>query len=382
MTGTVVASPYTLRINYAQRMIDCWKLSTRSTQDKCIHSCAIIAVASHLSDPRAIPGLYGPVSYLTGISHGRWVFPPQCHCFPLLYAALPKTENNLSTNKILRFVQLWTSVLAYDVAQMEDAGRERERERDPIRNGLAYPMLYSPANRGGGFKPANIRCMFFSNWGRGDTAVRLLASHLGVPGFCFPRARSLIFACGNRARRCRWMAGFVGDAPPPHPISAIFFFIPTLLHIPYSSDVQDLDVKKSHLNLFTLSHFSNWLALKVLVGAARPRSRSEGAIRATLTRTPSASSILRARHALCKLDLTHGHILRGREEAVLSVCALTDSPELLMCRAFPNGTSTKFFYLCPLLNNVGGTVAERLACSRPTKASRVQSPAGSPGFHT
>ncbi|KAJ8868013.1 hypothetical protein PR048_031822 [Dryococelus australis] len=34
--------------------------------------------------------------------------------------------------------------------------------------------------------------------------------------------------------------------------------------------------------------------------AARPRSRSEGAIRATLTRTPSASSLLRARHLECE----------------------------------------------------------------------------------
>ncbi|KAJ8896074.1 hypothetical protein PR048_001416 [Dryococelus australis] len=38
-------------------------------------------------------------------------------------------------------------------------------------------------------------------------------------------------------------------------------------------------------------------AARELVGAARPRSRSEGAIRATLTGTPSASSLLRARRA-------------------------------------------------------------------------------------
>ncbi|KAJ8865851.1 hypothetical protein PR048_033374 [Dryococelus australis] len=37
---------------------------------------------------------------------------------------------------------------------------------------------------------------------------------------------------------------------------------------------------------------------RFLVGAARPRSRSEGAIRATLTRTPNVSSLLRARRAV------------------------------------------------------------------------------------
>ncbi|KAJ8896251.1 hypothetical protein PR048_001594 [Dryococelus australis] len=46
----------------------------------------------------------------------------------------------------------------------------------------------------------------------------------------------------------------------------------------------------------------------ISVGTQRPRSRSEGAVRATLTRTPSASSLLRASRAVF------------RREAVLQIC--------------------------------------------------------------
>ncbi|KAJ8867579.1 hypothetical protein PR048_031381 [Dryococelus australis] len=74
-----------------------------------------------------------------------------------------------------------------------------------------------------------------------------------------------------------------------------------------------------------------------LLGNLRPTSRSEGTIRATLTRTPSASSLLRALRAI-------------------------NLPPYL--RTF-------------LLPFKGATVAEWLACSPPTKAIRVQSPAGS-----
>ncbi|KAJ8888152.1 hypothetical protein PR048_007639 [Dryococelus australis] len=43
---------------------------------------------------------------------------------------------------------------------------------------------------------------------RGGVVVRLLASHLGEPGLDSQRGRSRIFACGNRAVRCRSLAGF------------------------------------------------------------------------------------------------------------------------------------------------------------------------------
>ncbi|KAJ8875346.1 hypothetical protein PR048_023241 [Dryococelus australis] len=63
----------------------------------------------------------------------------------------------------------------------------------------------------------------------------------------------------------------------------------------------------------------------------RPRPRSKGAIRATLTYTPSASSLLRARR------------------------------DVVLCK----------------ITSLGASVAERLDCSPPITANRVQSPAGS-----
>ncbi|KAJ8881628.1 hypothetical protein PR048_018114 [Dryococelus australis] len=45
------------------------------------------------------------------------------------------------------------------------------------------------------------------------------------------RGRSLIFACANRARRCRWSADFLGDLPFPHPFIAVVMHT----HIPSHS---------------------------------------------------------------------------------------------------------------------------------------------------
>ncbi|KAJ8897272.1 hypothetical protein PR048_002618, partial [Dryococelus australis] len=47
--------------------------------------------------------------------------------------------------------------------------------------------------------------------GCGCVVVRLLASHLGEPGSTPGGRRSRIFACGNRARRCRCSAGILRD---------------------------------------------------------------------------------------------------------------------------------------------------------------------------
>ncbi|KAJ8872649.1 hypothetical protein PR048_026258 [Dryococelus australis] len=64
--------------------------------------------------------------------------------------------------------------------------------------------------------PQHSRTPFFFN--------RPLASHQGEPG-SFPGRVTKIFACGNRAGRCRWSAGFFsGISRFPRP------FIPALLH--------------------------------------------------------------------------------------------------------------------------------------------------------
>ncbi|KAJ8871333.1 hypothetical protein PR048_027650 [Dryococelus australis] len=76
-------------------------------------------------------------------------------------------------------------------------------------------------------------------WGRGGVVVRLSTSHLGGPGS--------IFACGNRAGRCRWSAGFLRDIPflpPLHSGAASYSPRFTLI------DSQDL-VAKRRPNLST-----------------------------------------------------------------------------------------------------------------------------------
>ncbi|KAJ8873386.1 hypothetical protein PR048_027022 [Dryococelus australis] len=88
----------------------------------------------------------------------------------------------------------------------------------------------------------------FPPYGRGGVVVRLLAFHQGETGFDSRRRRLRIFACGNRAGRCHWSAGFFrGDLPfPPllHPGAAPC----SPRFTPIGS--QDLNIKSSQ-NLFT-----------------------------------------------------------------------------------------------------------------------------------
>ncbi|KAJ8881069.1 hypothetical protein PR048_017542 [Dryococelus australis] len=63
---------------------------------------------------------------------------------------------------------------------------------------------------------------------RGGVVVRLLASNPGEPVSIPGLGRSRIFAFGNRAGRCRWSAGFLGDLPFPPPLHSGAF--------PYSPD--------------------------------------------------------------------------------------------------------------------------------------------------
>ncbi|KAJ8872578.1 hypothetical protein PR048_026184 [Dryococelus australis] len=60
--------------------------------------------------------------------------------------------------------------------------------------------------------------------------VRLLTSHLGETGFDSMRCRSQIFACGNRAGRRRYSAGFLGDLPFPALPAFWRCSVPTSLH--------------------------------------------------------------------------------------------------------------------------------------------------------
>ncbi|KAJ8880585.1 hypothetical protein PR048_017055 [Dryococelus australis] len=84
-------------------------------------------------------------------------------------------------------------------------------------------------------------------WRRDGVVVKLLASHQGesssIPGGV---------TCGNRSRRCHWLAGILGDLPSSPPVNSVA--------APYSTRItligsQDLEVK-SQPNLFTHSHNS------------------------------------------------------------------------------------------------------------------------------
>ncbi|KAJ8893591.1 hypothetical protein PR048_006191 [Dryococelus australis] len=55
--------------------------------------------------------------------------------------------------------------------------------------------------------------------GHGGVVVTLLALRLGETRFYSRRSGSWNFACGNRARRCRWSARFLGDTPSRSPFS-------------------------------------------------------------------------------------------------------------------------------------------------------------------
>ncbi|KAJ8882026.1 hypothetical protein PR048_018514 [Dryococelus australis] len=53
------------------------------------------------------------------------------------------------------------------------------------------------------------RRKYLDERGRGGAVARLLASYLSEPGF-IPGGATCVCACGNRAGRCRWWAGFLG----------------------------------------------------------------------------------------------------------------------------------------------------------------------------
>ncbi|KAJ8897348.1 hypothetical protein PR048_002694 [Dryococelus australis] len=86
-----------------------------------------------------------------------------------------------------------------------------------------------------------------AGWGKKGTSQSTyytkLASHLGEPGLDSRRDRFQVFACGNRAGRCRWSPGFLGDLPFPPPYSPRFNLIGS----------QDLDVD-SRPNISTPLH--------------------------------------------------------------------------------------------------------------------------------
>ncbi|KAJ8866478.1 hypothetical protein PR048_032321 [Dryococelus australis] len=79
-------------------------------------------------------------------------------------------------------------------------------------------------------------------------------------------------------------------------------------------DLPDAFSTPAHYFLIPISPLR--LNFSQLDGAARPRSRSEGAIRATLTRTPSASSLLRSRPAVYPTSQQEGVATSTRRDEI------------------------------------------------------------------
>ncbi|KAJ8884016.1 hypothetical protein PR048_015873 [Dryococelus australis] len=88
---------------------------------------------------------------------------------------------------------------------------------------------------------------------RGDVVVRLLASHLcGLGLFLAGSPRN--FACGNRAGRCRWPAGFLGDLSFSLPFhSGASPYSPCYTRV----GSRDLDVKSRAVQEIT----ANWIEI-------------------------------------------------------------------------------------------------------------------------
>ncbi|KAJ8877107.1 hypothetical protein PR048_021559 [Dryococelus australis] len=241
---------------------------------------------------------------------------------------------------------------------------------------------------------------YFHKRGRGGVVARLLISYQGkkpspIPGGVATSSLPTVFVRGNRNRnragRCRWLSSFPGDLP-----------FPSTLHsgvTPYSEPPKSLN--------FTLNSRDQFSALAKLAGpgtftlphvrcrrAVIRRPRREGA-----RRVPAGSGLCRA--SLSSAARRDAMRRDGRAPPGSHTRPRVAAPTLpracvtyLLLAHRPgnhsaiNGTSppphTLPSYCSPpppyIHTTVGATVAEWLACSPPTKANWVQSPAGSSDF--
>ncbi|KAJ8869175.1 hypothetical protein PR048_030745 [Dryococelus australis] len=170
--------------------------------------------------------------------------------------------------------------------------------------------------------------------GRGGVVARLLTPTPRRIEFDSRQGHSRISACGNRGGRFRCLTGFpLGSPVSPRP------FIPTLLHTHLASPSSSLKTSmlNSRPNLFTHS---------VNEGDKCPKTH----LKCANTFTSNLHVCYRAVYVNLGQNYLHRH-------ARMPAC--------------------RNYFLLRITNTPGVTVAERLACSPPTKAIRVQSPAGS-----
>ncbi|KAJ8884536.1 hypothetical protein PR048_016393 [Dryococelus australis] len=177
--------------------------------------------------------------------------------------------------------------------------------------------------------------------------------------YCLKAVHDKIFPCGNLTRRCRWSAGFLGDLPFPPPLQS-----GDAPHS-YRSTVigsQDTDAN-SRPNLFT-HYFLPRVLLSYITG---PRWFSDQPTRLTLRRTgfdyPRGGRGGRGEGGFPDF--------RASESRRTMLLVGGGSPVLPALAVRRSSTSPRF-------TRIGSQDPERLAHSPPTKATRAQSPAGSP----
>ncbi|KAJ8892059.1 hypothetical protein PR048_004633 [Dryococelus australis] len=231
-------------------------------------------------------------------------------------------------------------------------------------------------------------------WSHGALVVRLLAKANRVQS---PAGSLRIFASGNRAGRCHWLAYFLGDLSPP-----FFFHSGAAPYSPHFTLIgsQYLHVK-SLPNLFTLHSLrgrKGKISVSIIysfrlfnVHIFKPEFKLSKRRRDGLNSTPSQSPTLETRNEGGRSPRRGGGCWEGRGEGSSSGKETSEerpgSTEVIRGRG-GGGRCSQTSQLPPgvlacgllFMRNtfiVGATVAEHLAFSPPTKAIRAQSPAGS-----
>ncbi|KAJ8873565.1 hypothetical protein PR048_024383 [Dryococelus australis] len=128
---------------------------------------------------------------------------------------------------------------------------------------------------------------------RGGIVDRLPTSYLeSIP----QRGRSRIFACGNRAGRCRWLAGFLGDLPL------------------YSSSHSGAAARPPHFTHIGLNYVSECLKYMFICGIIQ---------RASNTVLYDKNTRLQTRTAACFQDATHSRNTISKDSTAFLILLLT-----------------------------------------------------------
>ncbi|KAJ8893902.1 hypothetical protein PR048_006503 [Dryococelus australis] len=123
-----------------------------------------------------------------------------CACIPaLLHTHLASPSSALKTRDIKSRPNLYTHTLTLHVLVCSPIGSHY--------TGQAHCS-------------ANVRYWRSLHDWVGATVAERLASHQADPG-SIPGGSLRIFACGNRAGRCCWLAGYVGELPFPSPFNSV-----------------------------------------------------------------------------------------------------------------------------------------------------------------